>query len=360
LGLALSLAVSQAGVALSSDWVEGNTPVFQVPPNRVQPRYNPDRYAPPPEADGKAVHVTDFGAPGTPPEQHLSPHTLEGNISHSSVAPPQEEIPPARLLPQSAMLAPPETKIVSPKVFRSWLTNTHPDLGDIPKNAVVEVKGQWDDSGHVMHNFGITFTRVAPGHLAEANLADTSMLVVDCAGNVPPAGLAAIKNFVHEGGFLLTTDWALDGCLTRAIPGYISWNGGYSSSTLVDATVVDADPDLLAGAVGRAFWKLDPKCQTVHVQRRDVEVLVRSHQLLREDPDQQGILAVTFNYGKGKVLHLVGHFDNNSDRAFNNALPDPAPGIGISLRQAIAANFAALAIKSHAHHDEKPEQKSGE
>jgi hypothetical protein len=75
------------------------------------------------------------------------------------------------------------------------------------------------------------------------------------------------------------------------------------------------------------------------IRRYEVQVLVRSRVLMQREPSQLGILALTFPYGEGQVLHLVGHFDNNADRAFNNALPDPAPIIGIGLRQAIAANF---------------------
>jgi len=72
--------------------------------------------------------------------------------------------------------------------------------------------------------------------------------------------------------------------------------------------------------------------------------LARSRQLMRQDPSQKGILALAFSFGKGKVLHLVGHFDNNSKSAFTNMLQDPSPNIVISLRQAIATNFIASAF----------------
>src|SRR5947207_1577158 len=70
-------------------------------------------------------------------------------------------------------------------------------------------------------------------------------------------------------------------------------------------------------------------------------VLVRSRALVGEDPDRMGILAVEFSVGRGHVLHLVGHFDNDSGLGFvgPNSIPDSAPVIGISLRQALAANF---------------------
>jgi hypothetical protein len=248
-------------------------------------------------------------------------------------------MPPARL-------APPETTLVSPKVFQGWLQNTHPELHPHTKSEVIDIKGQWDDSSHALHNFGIACTKIGSSKLTQDALAGTKVLIVDCAGNLEAPELKVVNTFVHDGGYLITTDWALDGCLTRAIPGYVMWNSGYSTSEIVDARVVQSNSVLLKGTTRLAWWKLDNKCQTVRILRPDaVEVLVRSRGLLRDDPDQLGILAFTFQYGRGHVLHLVGHFDNNADRAFNNALPDPAPGIGISLRQAIAANFIAEALE---------------
>ncbi len=76
-----------------------------------------------------------------------------------------------------------------------------------------------------------------------------------------------------------------------------------------------------------------------------VKVLAVSRDLVSLDPDKQGILAVAFSFGKGKVLHMVGHFDNNSLPIFPNRLPDPAPVIGIGLRQALAANFVVAGLE---------------
>jgi hypothetical protein len=84
---------------------------------------------------------------------------------------------------------------------------------------------------------------------------------------------------------------------------------------------------------------LEKRSQFVHQINPNVEVLARSRSLIATDRYQQGILALAFTYGKGRVLHLVGHFDNNSEGAFNNILPDASPRIIVSLRQALAANF---------------------
>jgi hypothetical protein len=306
------------------------------------------------------VGVTDGHRPN-------APHGLEGGVSSASLRErPGEQQTIWNTPPPPAGL--PQTATVSPKLYSGWLTQTHPDLATMTKDSVIEVKGKWDDSGHALHNFGFNFNKISADALSKVSLANTDVMIVDCAGEIPVASLDVIRNFVANGGYLITTDWSLDNCLARAIPGYVEWNSANTVSELVDATVnrnaSDTDPDLLLNVVPRAYWKLDDKCQMAKVRNpAAVTVLVRSKRLAYQDPNRTfalnsrsdtevaniGILALTFRYEKGRVLHLVGHFDNNTDLAFNNSLPDPAPRIGISLRQAIAANFIAAGLKANPH-----------
>jgi len=243
----------------------------------------------------------------------------------------------------------PETKSVTPAMFKNWLTRTQANLPAENKDSIVVVKGQWDDSAHILHYFGWLFTRLSTNALPKTDLQKASVMIVDCAGDLNQEGLAAVRRFVWNGGYLVTTDWSLDNCLARAIPGALEWNGGYSYPELVDAVIVQPDSELIKGCIGVARWKLDDKSELVRVRTpRFVNVLVRSRMLSRLDPDQAGILAATFQFGKGHVLHVVGHFDNNTTNAFQNQLPDPAPVMGISMRQGIIANFIVAGLKARA------------
>jgi hypothetical protein len=242
----------------------------------------------------------------------------------------------------------PDPKMVNPPLYSSWLKKTHPELGALEKSAIVEIKGQWDDSGHILHYFGLPSTRLNGNQAVRFDFSRSSVAIVDCAGNLSQETIDALRSFVAGGGYLVSTDWALDNFLVKAFPGALEWNGGYSYPDMVDAIVVEPNPDLIKGCVPQARWKLDDKCQTVKVRRPEyVHVLVRSPMLCRQDPDGRGVLAATFQYGKGQVLHVVGHFDINSTGTFTNSLPDPAPRIGIGLRQAIIANFIAAALNAH-------------
>lgn len=116
--------------------------------------------------------------------------------------------------------------------------------------------------------------------------------------------------------------------------------------TYDDAMVVNPDPVLFNRAVTHAPWKLDIESHLIHINNPQiVKVLAVSETLKRQDPDCIGALAVFFKFGRGSVLHMVGHFENNSPIPVGEMLPDPAPVIGIGLRQALAANFVAAALE---------------
>lgn len=372
--LSCLIAISACGSVFASDWVEEegvsdfqaprrtrNVPVEQNPDaeeHRGQPRAH--RFNDESETeDGPNAQVgDDGGGHGMPAPKKKKGNMLEGGVSHFHSGAQQNQNPSAGAPPRFGLIQqeptaihypPAKEAVVEAKTFRSWIEKNHPELqGSLQaqREQIIEVKGKWDDSGHVLRAFGLGCSKVPPDQLYKYDLSKSKILIVDCAGNVPQEGLVAINKFVRNGGYLLTTDWALEGCLQKAVPGFIEWNGDNTSETrVVDAYIKTEDPVLTQGTVPRAHWKLDRKCQLMRIIKPDrVEVLAASVQLKTDDSQGLGNLAATFRFGKGKVLHLVGHFDYNSGRAFNNLLPDPAPKIGISLRQAIAANFIAEAL----------------
>jgi hypothetical protein len=240
------------------------------------------------------------------------------------------------------------SRAVPPEVFRAWLDKAHPGalltVNDTP-GSVIEVKGRWDDSGRTLRALGIQYERIGSGDLRDLPLDKVKLLVVNCAGTVPKEAYQRIRDFVARGGYLLATDWALDNLIEKTFPGYIEYDRKKNEEAIYDAYVVNPDPIMFANAVTNAHWKMDEASHLLRVLKPgSVRVLARSRQLEKEDPGGQGVLAVTFSFGRGYVMHMTGHFDNNGFFKFTNSLPDPAPVIGISLRQALAANFVVAAL----------------
>ena len=243
---------------------------------------------------------------------------------------------------------PSSSQTVPASVFRRWLETTHPQFAlnssKISSGDVIDVTGHWDDAGKTLAKLGIPCTRISTGDLRNYPLDHAKVLIINCAGFVNRDCLQRIRDFVVAGGYLLTTDWALDNVVQRAFPGYIAYNHKRNGKLEYVAEVSDPDPILFQNTVSSAHWKCETGCHLVAVQKQDaVRTIVRSRALAGEDGE--GVLAATFPFGHGQVLHLVGHFDNNQGMfRMGDTLPDPAPVIGIALRQAIASNFVVAGI----------------
>lgn len=355
----------QSPTTIASDWVEDDVTEFRQtetkrsnadqsgepgqnysPSNSYNPKGNID--SKPTNGQSRPQSTKSSNTTDTSKPLEASVSTFKKDYRRPSRFPGLDAY--ANNIMESAPMIPIPTKdeAVNPGAYKAWLNATHPGVTDnLSRESIIEVKGKWDDSGHVLRSLGIPHKRIPAGKLGDTNLDNVYIVVVNCAGDLPAEAILSLRRYVGMGGFLLTTDWALDGVLKKAFPGFVAWNGGYTASKVVDAVVVDPDPQLFKNTPPIAFWKLDKKSQTVKVNRPGlVRVLARSRLLSRMEPSQFGILAFTMDFRQGKILHLVGHFDNNSDRAFNNALPDPAPGIKISMRQALAANFIVQAINA--------------
>ena len=240
------------------------------------------------------------------------------------------------------------SQTVPPEMFRAWLDKSHPGFLLSVANAparVLDVKGRWDDSSRTLRGLGIPYERIGSGELKDISLDNTKVLIIDCAGTVPKDSLQRIRDFVARGGYLLSTDWALDNMVEKAFPGYVEYDGKKNAIPIYDAYVVNPEPVLFANVVTNAHWKMDEASHLLRVLKPgSVRVLARSRKLERDDPGGQGVLAVIFPFGRGYVMHMVGHFDNNGFFKFTNSLPDPASAIGISLRQALASNFIVAGL----------------
>jgi hypothetical protein len=235
------------------------------------------------------------------------------------------------------------------EAFRQWLQTTHPQFAlqasKLSSTDIVDVTGHWDDAAKTLAKLGIPCTKIGMNEFRDYHMDRAKVLIINCAGFMNRDCQQRVRDFVTRGGYLLTTDWALDNVLQGAFPGYLAYNRKRNRDLAYVAEVRDPDPILFRNTVSSANWKCEMSCHLVTVQKpQAVRVLVRSRKLAGEDGE--GVLAATFQFGRGYVLHLVGHFDNNQGMfRGGDALPDPAPVINIALRQAIATNFVVAGVE---------------
>jgi|AGTN01.3.fsa_nt_gi hypothetical protein len=239
---------------------------------------------------------------------------------------------------------------VPASAYSGWLQKAHPEfvlnVSQTPSSAVLVIKGQWDDSGRTLGKLGIPHEKISTGDVDDYNFQSTKVVIIDCPGDMNRKACQKLRDFVARGGYVLSTDWTLKFFVNTTFNDYLKWNKEINRREVYDATVVGADPVLFGHTVTNAHWKLDRDSELLHISNPEaVRVLVTSSELKEEDPDHLGALAVIFPFGRGYVLHMVGHFDNNGGLFLKDKLPDPAPVIDISLRQALATNFIVAGLK---------------
>lgn len=234
------------------------------------------------------------------------------------------------------------------RIYKGWLDEAHPQFalsaGAIAEDRLVVITDRYDQAERTLKTLGLPCKTMDKKELDTYDLSQAQVLVIDCGPkNLSFAAGMKIREFVCRGGYLITTDWMLDRLDQKIFPGYIAWNGAMNTQKLYDATIVGKDPVLFRHAVTRANWKMDIHCHLIRVINKQlVRVLAVSPTLAKDDPDGQGILAVVFPFEKGYVMHMTAHFDRN--QSSNDLIDDPAPVIGIGLRQAIAINFVVAGL----------------
>jgi len=251
------------------------------------------------------------------------------------------ETPPV-LVPGRAVNAPPE-------MYRGWLEKAHPQFSlqasTMAENRLVVIHDKYDNTERTLSSLGLRFVSMDKQEFDGYDLAGAQVVVVDCGPkNLSPVAMSRIRDFVARGGYLFTTDWMLDKLDQFIFPGYIAWSGAMNRQNMYDAAIVGQEPVLFRHAVTNASWKMDIHCHLIRVlNKQAVRILAVSRSLVADDPDGQGILAVVFPFERGYVMHMTAHFDR-SQAMMGYGLPDPAPVIGISLRQAIAINFVVAGL----------------
>jgi hypothetical protein len=233
--------------------------------------------------------------------------------------------------------------------YKAWLEDAHPQFAlganTMAADRLVVITDRYDQAERTLKSLGLPCKTMDKRELDSYDLSQAQVLVIDCGPkNLSYQAGMKIREFVCRGGYLITTDWMLDRLDQKIFPGYIAWNGAMNTQRLYDASIVGKDPVLFRHAVTRANWKMDIHCHLIRVINKElVRVLAVSPTLAKDDPDGQGILAVVFPFEKGYVMHMTAHFDR-SQSASGDQIDDPAPVIGIGLRQAIAINFVVAGL----------------
>lgn len=183
-------------------------------------------------------------------------------------------------------------------------------LEDVRTAEVVAIRGSYDHCERVLEATRVPFAAVAPEAAARIDWDRLEVLLVSCPGHLPQAVLERVGPWVRAGGYLLTTDWALKHVIEPLFPGTVRHNGRQTSDCVVRVESESATDDpLLAGFLETErdpLWWLEGASYPIEVLDPErVRVLVRSQEV--EDGWGAGAVVVTFEEGRGTVVHLLSH-----------------------------------------------------
>lgn len=142
----------------------------------------------------------------------------------------------------------------------------------------------------------------------DASKLDTQIIFVNCSSSYDKTLIEHLSQRVHEGKWLVSSDWALGRFIEPAFPGMVKFTGRATGDEVIsvepslnslwsDVVVLGADPQ----------WWLEGSSHPIEVLNPDkVAIEAASHDLLSRH--SAPVVAVSFDWGKGHVFHVISHF----------------------------------------------------
>jgi hypothetical protein len=190
-------------------------------------------------------------------------------------------------------------------------------LRRLSKDDLLVARGHYDKCEETLHLLTLPHDSVPMSRLDRSDLNGRKVLVVNCSNEtLAKKTLERIRKFVHDGGYLLTTDWAVANVLEPAFPEYLRPLRRNGRKVITPDEVIHIRGargkqrhPIMKGtpiADGTAKWWLEESSFPFEILKKNaVEVLIESDDL----KERYGVssVAVTFRHGKGRVLHMLGH-----------------------------------------------------
>lgn len=191
--------------------------------------------------------------------------------------------------------------------------DSKPDLAvldSVKKEDIVVVRGMYDQVEKVLETAKIPCTVVGTKDLETIELSPKQVLMVNCPGSVPKGAVAKIKKFLDDGGYVFTTDWAIEGTVHKVSPGYIALVPVLSEDVLPVHKCGTSENELtkfIHTDDGSPAWWCEIGFYLIKILKPEaVSVLIESKKMKKRY--RYGAMTVEFAVGKGKVIHTVTHF----------------------------------------------------
>ncbi len=184
------------------------------------------------------------------------------------------------------------------------------EFEELGQSEVIVSIGVHDYIEQVFNGIGLKHNLIDPQQFEKIDLDPDKIIFINCPGSVSSKGLRNLVTFVEKGGFLFTTDWALKHVIEPGFPGYIKYNNRPTNDEVVRVEILAEEDPFLQSLIGPnddPQWWLEGSSYPIEiVNHKEVDILIKSKEI--EKKYGESAVFVTFDYGKGKVYHMISHF----------------------------------------------------
>ena len=184
------------------------------------------------------------------------------------------------------------------------------EFEELGQSEVIVSKGVHDYIEQVFNGIGLKHNLINPQQFEKIDLDPDKIIFINCPGSVTSKGLRNLVTFVEKGGFLFTTDWALRHVIEPGFPGYIKYNNRPTSDEVVRVDILAEEDPFLQSLIGPnddPQWWLEGSSYPIEIlNHKEVDILIKSKEI--EKKYGESAVFVTFDYGKGKIYHMISHF----------------------------------------------------
>ena len=203
---------------------------------------------------------------------------------------------------------------VAQEMIKDKLKDVDEDMAaefeELGQSEVIVSKGVHDYIEQVFNGIGLKHNLINPQQFEKIDLDPDKIIFINCPGNVSSKGLRNLVTFVEKGGFLFTTDWALRHVIEPGFPGYIKYNNRPTSDEVVRVDILAEEDPFLQSLIGPnddPQWWLEGSSYPIEIlNHKEVDILIKSKEI--EKKYGESAVFVTFDYGKGKIYHMISHF----------------------------------------------------
>ncbi len=204
---------------------------------------------------------------------------------------------------------------VAARAVRQRLAEQHPEdlrvLDGIRRSQVAVYAGSYDRVEKILKLLNVPF-RINPG---KRGLRASRIAFVNCSRGYRQRLIPTLAAYVAGGGWLVSSDWALELIVEKAFPNTVRSARGRTGDEVISVEpVLDSLWDEVVVSGADPQWWIEGSSHPIEVlDAGRVRIEAASHDLLRRY--RTPAVGVSFDWERGHVFHVISHFWCKHSRA---------------------------------------------